>query len=66
MGFSGLCGTCGAFGRMREYMGPELDQITHTHVRKSQTEHTILTERQVQTRIRGMLLVRILVKEPVI
>lgn len=71
MGFSSLCGTCGAFGRMREYMGPELDQITHNRLRKfrsthtlalSQTEHTILTEEPVQSSITGMLLVRILGK----
>lgn len=57
MGFSSLCGTCGALGRMREYMGPELDQITHNRLWKfrsthtlalSQTEHTILTEEPVQ------------------
>ncbi len=51
------------------YIGPELDQIiqevTPLHILVlSQTEHTILTEEPVQSRITGMLLVRILVKEP--
>jgi len=62
MGFSSLCGTCGAFGRMREYTGPELDQITHNRFQKfrsthtlalSQTEHIIPSEEPVQSRVTG-------------
>lgn len=72
MGFSRVCGTCGAFSRMREYMGPELDQITNKRLRKfrsthtlalSQTEHIIPSEEPVQSSVTGMLLVRVLGKK---
>ncbi len=56
MGFSGLHGTC--------VYRPRTGSDNPGNYTISQTEHTILTEEQVQSRVTGMLLVRILVKEP--